>query len=234
MIKCWNVQIGYQIKMQSVPALCETGRALLVYPKSGISISKKYGIIANNIGRRTYTKELIPLLIYLQMIEDEADKIKFEQLYHKYRKLMLYVANHILHNPEDAEDAVHEAFVSIARNIKKIHGVNCPETRNYAVVIVERKSIDIINKRTPGQSFEDGEDMLGITIPMPGEESSVADAMAKLPARYREMLLLRYASGYSTREIAAIFDMKQKTVQKVLWRAKELLQKKLEEGGEKP
>lgn len=50
------------------------------------------------------------MLIYLQMIESEADKSKFEQLYLKYRSLMLRVAMRILHNEQDAEDAVHQAF----------------------------------------------------------------------------------------------------------------------------
>lgn len=171
------------------------------------------------------------MLIYLQMIESEADQSKFEQLYEKYRKLMFYVANKILHNQEDAEDAVHEAFVSIAKNIKRIHGVNCPETRSFVVVITERKAIDIINKRHPDVSYEENENLMGIEIPEPGDHG-LADAMAKLPARYREMLLLKYANGYSTNEIATMFNMNQKTVQKVLWRAKSMLAKQLSERGE--
>ena len=69
---------------------------------------------------------------------------------------------------------------------------------------------------------------IGMEIPLPGD-GGLADAMAKLPARYREVLLLRYDNGYSTREIAQMFQMKPDAAQKLLWRAKEALHKKLEE-----
>ena len=78
------------------------------------------------------------MLVYLQMIETPLEKSKFEQLYHQYRALMFHVANGILHNDRDAEDAVHNAFVSIAENISKIEDPNCPKTKGYIVTIVER------------------------------------------------------------------------------------------------
>ena len=53
------------------------------------------------------------MLIYLQMIESEEDKSKFEAIYNKYRYLMFSVANRVLNNQYDAEDAVHQAFISI-------------------------------------------------------------------------------------------------------------------------
>ena len=59
------------------------------------------------------------MMIYLQMIETPEEKSKFEQLYLEYRGLMFHVAYDILHNEHDAEDAVHQAFVKIAENIKK-------------------------------------------------------------------------------------------------------------------
>ena len=53
-------------------------------------------------------------MIYLQMIESEDDKVKFEEIYLKYKSPMFYAANKILHNEQDAEDAVHMAFIKIA------------------------------------------------------------------------------------------------------------------------
>lgn len=63
------------------------------------------------------------MLIYMMMIDSESDQSKFEQIYMKYKGLMFYVANDILHNEHDAEDAVHQAFIKIAENIKKINKV---------------------------------------------------------------------------------------------------------------
>lgn len=72
------------------------------------------------------------MLIYLQMIESNEDRSKFEQLYILYRGLMLYVAKGILRNQEDAEDAVHQAFVSIIENLRSITDINSPKTRSFS------------------------------------------------------------------------------------------------------
>ena len=47
------------------------------------------------------------LVYYLQMLDTPEEKIWFEQIYLKYRGLMYHVADGILHNSQDAEDAVH-------------------------------------------------------------------------------------------------------------------------------
>ena len=88
------------------------------------------------------------MIIYLQMIESDEDKSKFEQLYIMYKGLMFHVAMKILKNEFDAEDAVHQAFLSLIENLKKISDVKCPKTRAYIVIITERKAIDIIRSRS--------------------------------------------------------------------------------------
>ena len=55
------------------------------------------------------------MIIYLQMIESDEDKSKFEQLYIMYKGLMFHVAMKILKNEFDAEDAVHQAFLSLIK-----------------------------------------------------------------------------------------------------------------------
>lgn len=54
------------------------------------------------------------MMIYLQMIDTPEDRSKFEFLYMEYRGLMFHVANKILHNEQDAEDTVHQAFLKVA------------------------------------------------------------------------------------------------------------------------
>lgn len=81
------------------------------------------------------------MLIYLQMLETPEEKSLFEQIYLEYCGLMFHVAYEILHNEQDAEDAVHQAFVKIAENIKKIDAPVCPKTHSYVVTIVEHQAI---------------------------------------------------------------------------------------------
>ncbi len=167
------------------------------------------------------------MIIYLQMIEGDEDKSKFEQLYTIYKGLMFHVAINILKNESDAEDAVHQAFLSLIENLGKISDVKCPKTRAYIVIITEWKAIDTIRSRSKMADMEFEESTFGIEIPLPGDHS-LADAMAQLPATYREILLLRYYNGYSVREISSMLHMKKDTVQKQLWRAKTALQKYME------
>lgn len=92
------------------------------------------------------------MLLYLQMIESDLDKRKSEQIYLQYRGLMFYVADRILKNQQDAEDAVHQTFVKIAENIKKISEPVCPKTRALVVTIVERVSINQYRRKSGGLS----------------------------------------------------------------------------------
>ena len=169
------------------------------------------------------------MLIYLQMLESEDDRVRFEQIYMTYSGLMFCAAKRILKSDANAEDAVHEAFLSIAKNLEKISDIHCPKTRAYIVIIVERKALDIIRKRKHEVlSYDDA--AAGIEITPPGD-NGLADAMAKLNPRYRQVLLLRYDNGYTAKEIAKMFGMTPAAVEKLLWRAKTALQKQLSEDG---
>ena len=172
----------------------------------------------------------ITLLIYLAMIDSPDDRAKFERVYLQYRYLMLHIAKQILQNHQDAEDAVHQAFISIIKNIEKISAVESPETRSYIVIITERKAIDILrrNQRHPASALDD--EMVGLDIPAP-EDHPLAAAMAKLPAHYRQALLLRYDNGFSSREIASLLGISESGVRKLLARGKKALQRQLEDEG---
>lgn len=167
------------------------------------------------------------MLVYLQMIETESDRSKFEQLYYKYRSYMFYAAKRILQNEYDAEDAVHTAFESIAKNMDKIAEVDCPKTRAYVVIIVERKSIDLLREK---KHLSDGDPEIELSqIGVDGiPDGTLAFALKKLPSRYREALLLRFYMGYSAKETADIMEISHENVRKILVRARNALQKILD------
>lgn len=170
------------------------------------------------------------LAIYLQMIPDEREHAKFERVYNKYKNLMFHCAKKLLEIDEDAEDAVHAAFEAIAQNIDGISDVDCPETKSFVVVIVERKAIDMLRKHNRYTNLEYLDELTGIEIPPPGD-GGLADAMAKLKPNYRAALLLYYVNGYTTREIGKMLDIKQDSARKLISRAKEALLEILEEEG---
>lgn len=167
------------------------------------------------------------MLIYLQALDSPEDRTRFEALYTAYRGLMFHVARRILNNDQDAEDAVHMAFVSLAEyTLPQSLG---PRARCLAVTVAERKAIDLyrFKSRHPQAELEE--------IPgcaAPPSDGTLAGAMAALPPRYREVLLLRYYNGYSTAETAGLLGLTPGNVRQVASRAKRLLAAELAERGE--
>ena len=124
------------------------------------------------------------MLIYLQMLETPEEKSLFEQIYLEYCGLMFHVAYEILHNEQDAEDAVHQAFVKIAENIKKIDAPVCPKTHSYVVTIVEHQAIDQYRRLQKHPSVELIEEIQGTNAHYEGD-NDLTKCILKLPARYR-------------------------------------------------
>ena len=93
------------------------------------------------------------LVLYLQMLDEPQQKASFEQFYRKYRQAMFAVAFGILHNKQDAEDAVSQAFFSIAKSFEKISHLDSHEMKAYAVIVCRNKSLNIYkqNKRRTEQ-----------------------------------------------------------------------------------
>lgn len=170
------------------------------------------------------------MLIYLQSIEDPEDRTRFEAMYSAYRGLMFHVANRILQNPQDAEDAVHLAFLSLA-NCRLLPEPG-PQARHLAAVTAERKAIDLYRaqKRRPEVELEDEEHIPGCAPPP--SDGTLAGAMAALPPRYREALLLKYYNGYSAAEVAQLLGTTAANVRQILARAKRKLAEELAERGE--
>lgn len=168
-------------------------------------------------------------MIYHQMMETDAEKSKFEQIYLNYRGLMFCVANGILHNEQDAEDAVHQAFVSIAENIEKISQAVCPKTQAYVVIIAENKAIDLYRRNARRKDAVYSEETMDAPA-SPDESGDLADLILRLPPRYREVLMLRFDQGYSNEETAKLLRLSPDAERKLVQRAKHRLKELMEEG----
>lgn len=170
------------------------------------------------------------MLVYLQALDGPEDRDKFERLYREYRGLMYHVAYGILRSGPEAEDAVHQAFVKIAENLDKVGEPVCPKTQSYVVIIAEHQAIDQYRRRQRHPSVELAEEVMGMEAPYEGEDA-LAACILKLPARYREMILLRYHHGYSVREIAGLLGLSLPAASKLEQRAKKRLRELCEKEG---
>ena len=168
------------------------------------------------------------MLIFLQSMENEAEKSRFEQLYLRYRGLMYHIAYGILQNSSDAEDAVQQAFLAIAGHLHKIGEIDTPKTKAFAAIIVERKAIDLLRSRQaePIDLSETGQQGIPIEVT---EEYGLDEAIGKLPPKQRAYILLRFYYGYTTKEIADMMHTTQYAVQRQIWKAKQNLKKEMED-----
>ena len=108
--------------------------------------------------------------------------------------------------------------------------MDCPKTRSYIVTIAEHKAIDIYRKKNRHKQNEYLEEINGIEVTYDGD-NLLTKSILNLPARYREVILLRYYHGYSVREIAALFDISHVAASKLDQRAKKKLKELCEKEG---
>lgn len=167
------------------------------------------------------------MLIYLQALDSPEDRARFESLYTAYRGLMFHAARRILNNDQDAEDAVHMAFLSLAEH--SLPSELGPRARCLAATVAERKAIDLYRARRRHPEAE-LEEIPGCAAPP--SDGTLAGAMAALPPRYREVLLLKYYNGYAAAEIAGFLGLTPQNVRQITLRAKRLLAAELAERGE--
>ncbi len=88
------------------------------------------------------------LAFYLNLIDNEEDKSKFQMIYDLYLNSMLYTATDILKDQYLAEDAVQESFLQIAKNIKNVRTDNARETKAYAITITRNCSMRMAQKNS--------------------------------------------------------------------------------------
>lgn len=171
------------------------------------------------------------LMMYLSAIESPEEKIKFEELYYKYRGFMLKAAKRVLRGEQDAEDAVHNAFLSIAKNMKVLPEMDSPKMKGFLYIVAENKAIDVLRDRKRRENEEPLDEDAPLCAPDDGGERSLTWCISQLPPRYQEIILLKYSHGYTTREIASILGVSFQAASKLDQRAKARLRELCEKEG---
>ena len=167
--------------------------------------------------------------------ESSPEMGKIEEIYLKYRDLMLFIADRILGDTKESEDVVHQTMVKLMEIADGIGEAGSPRTKALVATVTERTAVDLYRRRRRRTAVPFDEEFVQIADTAPldaaAERTDLAAAMARLPARFREVLLLRYDGGYNCGEIAGLLSMSQANVRKTIQRAKERLEAELTEGG---
>lgn len=81
------------------------------------------------------------------------DYEKMEELYELYEQKVYYVAYSILNNIQQAEDAVQETFITLYKNLERLHSLRTEELKRYILRVAKNKAIDSYRKNKRHETF---------------------------------------------------------------------------------
>jgi RNA polymerase sigma factor (sigma-70 family) len=171
-----------------------------------------------------------------------GDGDAFATLYTRYEKRAYNLCLRILGSEDDAADATQEAFVNVLKRLPKLEGRELAfgsylftSARHACYDLIERRkraepSDDIAEGAVPvgggvgggGIGFDPGDphDDPERNVLLAARQDEIRDANAKLPARQREVLVLRELEDLSYDEIAELMEMNRNSVAQLISRAR--------------
>ncbi len=163
---------------------------------------------------------------------DSQERVRFERLVLPHLDAAFNLARWVLHGRSDSEDVAQDALMRAFRFFRGFHG---GDARAWLLQIVRNACYTWLEKNRPLELTTEFDEEL---YPQPGvtpESLAIAGddcerltrALEDLPARFREVLVLRELEGCSYKEIAAITSMPIGTVMSALARARQRLQRTL-------
>src|SRR5437016_2763349 len=163
---------------------------------------------------------------------DVHERARFEQLVLPHLDAAFNLARWLLRRREDSEDVTQEAMLRAYRFFNRFHG---GEARAWLLQIVRNTCYTWLEKNRPAElMIEFNEEVHQQPSANPETLASQANdrerlmrALESLPARAREVLVLRELEGCSYKEIAEIASIPIGTVMSTLARARERLQQVL-------
>ncbi len=157
-----------------------------------------------------------------------GDLDSFGRLCEHYYAPLVAVAYGVLGDHQLAEDAAQEAFARGLVNLRRLRepGKFAP----WLARICRNVAVDMVRNRTPQLPAP------GVAPGRhPGEDEwttqAVREAIGRLPASLKEVVLLRYYDNCSYEQISAVLDLSKMTINGRLTRAKRKLAKYLRRQG---
>ena len=115
----------------------------------------------------------------LAKLEDNRQRNELAVFYEQYKNRFFGIAYSKLHNPEEAEDAVQEAFLRVVDNPNQFFGMSNQDRVRFVDGIVRHVSVDIFNKNKKNTTFsiEDLDDNI-VGDEISPEEKYITEASA--------------------------------------------------------
>ena len=170
------------------------------------------------------------LAFFLAVLESEADREKFTEIYEQYHGLIEKSAMRILKNQQDAEDAVQNTFVQVIRHFEKVYEIDCKILPFWIISIVKNESLMILRKKKRVMQLEDW-DSITVEAESVSEYSELVRLFSKLPETYRAALEMHFLLEYSGKESSQKLGISESAVNTRISRGRALLKEIIEKGG---
>lgn len=176
------------------------------------------------------------LSFYLTLVDGENDQNKLEKLYSLYRLKMWYTANRILSDGFLAEDAVHDAFIGVARNIGKIGDVESSKTCAYLITAARNSAISIARKSKTDSTvnldelFDLRDKEADAVFEEMETQKRARHILEQMPETYRDVLYYFLVENMSEKEIASLLSRNINTVRQQVRRGRLIFAEKFKKG----
>lgn len=158
----------------------------------------------------------------LAILETEEQRNELAEFYEKYKSRFYAIAFEHLHKREEAEDAVQDAFSSIADKPEIFFTKNENDRLMYTAVIVRNISVDYYKDNQKRKSEELDEDIVDKKVEIMeqalGEcsKDELMNYIESLSEPLRQALLLRIHYQMNTSQIASTLNISKTAVRKRL------------------
>jgi RNA polymerase sigma-70 factor, ECF subfamily len=135
-----------------------------------------------------------------------------ERVYDRYGNSLISYARALLGSAEDAEDAVQEVFVRLAKRADRIDSIR--ELRKYLLRSTRNAAYELLRGRMRRERLEEGivqslsEYSTETAAP---EVAAILQGFDQLPPDQREVLALKVFQGLTFREIGEVIGKSQNT-----------------------
>jgi len=163
-------------------------------------------------------------------LSEQSKAGRFEEIALPHLATAYNLARWLVHNEQDAEDMVQEAYLRAFKSFAGYYGGN---SRSWLLTIVRNTCYTWLQKnRIPhaAESIDDNLDEVGLDFADPEmlllqstDAQIVRQALTELPVEFREVVVLREMEGFSYKEIADVVDLPLGTVMSRLARGRKRL-----------
>ncbi len=182
------------------------------------------------------------MLAIIMAIENESDRGFVARLYCQYEKKLKKMAFGIVKNEFDAEECVHETVLSVIEHlnqyknanesgIEKLLVISC---KNIALAMYRNKKRDNANVMSTTQKKCDSDLYCEMEIEDPNEDverlavneytlNLIFTLLNELEPMNRDIFILKYQYGMSSKEIAKIMKISDEAVRMRIFRTKKQL-----------